>query len=81
MATTRDLMRQLEDGELTIDDVAAALSEKQVPRAQKSGSPDDIDVTADPDHPGEDSLFWVGQANFKGAITDEEYDILVRAAG
>lgn len=77
MPTTKQLMRQLENGEITIEEAVAVMSTKVYPRAKPTVG--DID-TSDISTYDDDSLFWLGNANFKDVISDDEYKMLVDAA-
>ncbi|MGW0021062.1 hypothetical protein ACWDUD_22300 [Rhodococcus sp. NPDC003382] len=75
MTTTKQLMQQLANNEISLDNVAAELRAKSFPRVEKSSGQADVPVYDD------DSLFWLGHANFVGVISDEEYNMLVHSAG
>ncbi|MBH0122572.1 hypothetical protein M1M07_12840 [Rhodococcus sp. HM1] len=78
MTTTKQLMQQLANNEISLDNVAAELRAKSFPRVEKSSG--QVDITEDPVY-DDDSLFWLGHANFMGVISDEEYNMLVHSAG
>lgn len=80
MATVKQLVEQLERGELTVEQVAVEFRAKSFPEADREvKTRDQIDIT-DVGFHDDDSLFYVTQANLWGRITDEEYDQLIQAA-
>lgn len=77
MATVKELMKQIEDGFITVDEATREMSTKSFPRVDKSEQVDVSEVKVYDD----DSLFWVGLASTKGIISSDEYNRLVESAG
>lgn len=79
MSTVRQLVEQLEQGELTIEQVEVELRAKNFELDREVKTRDQIDIT-EVGHHDDDSLFYITQSNLWGRITDEEHDRLMAAA-
>lgn len=80
MATVKQLVEQLERGELSVEQVEVELRAKSFSDLDtRVKTRDEIDIT-DVGHHDDDSLFYVTQANLWGRISDEDYDRLIQAA-
>lgn len=79
MATVKELLEQLENGEITVDEVAGEFAFVEWPQVDRKSTLEQIEADPDPDVPPEGGFIEVSQAYADGRIDDTQYATLATA--